>query len=92
MPKDHPSPGLRVIQHAGRWTEFQTPRGTATIQIDQDRQVMEIFVDPEVDPLDWDVVCGLLARMGVKDIGEPSYVGGVDTWSLQLRGPVPLSS
>lgn len=64
---------------------FDTPDGTATVTIDRDKGVLEIHADQEVTQLDWDVICSLLRSVGATDIGEPSYLGGVDVWKISLR-------
>lgn len=66
-------------------TSFDTPDGTAEIVIDRGRGVMHISAAQEVTALDWAVVCGMLRQVGVTDPGEPSWLGGVDVWTISLR-------
>lgn len=66
--------------------QFSTPHGTVTVVLDNLRGCMEVIADPVVHPLDWDVVCGLLRMIGVRLMGEPAYVRGMDVWTVHLSG------
>jgi hypothetical protein len=83
--------GARLELKPASWlepfTEFQMPKGTITVIIDQKKGIMDIYAQHDVHPFDWDCVVGLLSRMAVPDIGEPSYLKGIDTWHIQLRSP-----
>jgi hypothetical protein len=68
--------------------EFTCPNGTASGWIDTEAGVMRIFTDPEVDPVDWEIICGMLHHIGVTDPGEPGYLSGVYTWTVNYREPV----
>lgn len=68
------------------FSEFHAPFDTATIVIDYPRGVMEIFTEPEVHPLDWDIICGLVSKLAdIPDLGEPDYLKGINTWHIQLK-------
>jgi hypothetical protein len=68
--------------------EFTTPAGTASGWVDAEKGILRVFIDPDPDPLDWAVVCGMLDHLGVIDPGEPGYLRGVYTWTIAYRQPV----
>jgi hypothetical protein len=67
-------------------TQFDMPNGTVTVIIDRPKGLMEIFAEPERDPVDWELTCGLLSRMGLSgQLQQGEYLKGIDVWRIQLR-------
>lgn len=77
---------FRLVTPLEPLSEFQMPMGTVTVVIDRDKGTMDIFAEHECDPLDWDMACMLIQKMGTPgDLPEGDYLKGVDTWHVQLR-------
>jgi hypothetical protein len=63
------------------------PNGTVTVIIDRSKGLMEIFAEPEPDPTDWELACGLMTRLGLTgQMQQGEYLKGVDVFRVQLRG------
>jgi hypothetical protein len=68
-------------------TQFDMPNGTVTVIIDRPKGLMEIFAEPEPDPVDWELTCGLLSRMGLSgQLQQGEYLKGIDVWRVSLKG------
>ena len=78
--------GSRTAAQAAKVLE--TPHGTCSIVINAPRGYMEIFTEHDPDPQDWAIVCGLLDRVMVEDIGEPDLLSGVYVWKISFRPAV----
>ena len=66
-------------------SQIEMPYGTVTLLIDGADGMLEIFADLNVHAVDWELTCRLLARWGIRTLGQPGYRAGVEVW----RFPVP---
>jgi hypothetical protein len=77
---------IRPVLQFESVTQFDMPNGTVTVIIDRPKGLMEIFSEPEPDPVDWELACGLITRMGLSgQLQQGEYLRGVDVFRVQLK-------
>lgn len=78
---------VRPVSECDQVIEFAMPHGTVTVVIDRGKGLLDIFAEHEADPLDWELTCALIQRMGLSgELPRGQYFKGIITWRVQLKG------
>lgn len=78
--------GLPDAWYAGVQQRITT-QGTVLVETDAVACTVTVIADIKPAPSDWAEACALLAQLGAEPLGEPTFDGEFDRWTVPTKVP-----